>query len=506
MEIKSETSVSGHSFKARKSFEDEERGLGRPRASKIFNRVQRAKSGFTPPKGAVKKSLISRAHPLRPSPTGPSLRRAARRCTVKVNYVANKKAGQWDAHAKYLEREGAQKEGERGHGFDALHDEVELASETHRWQMDGDPRLFKIMLSPEDGDRVQLRDFTRNFMQDMESHVGKPLEWAAVDHYNTAHPHVHVVLRGKDNLQISPDLIRNGLRKMAEEQLTARLGYKSPMEVLKSKEKEIDARQFTGLDRDIQTRQMVGPDDRFHVTESMLKPDSKHPDYVAQRLRIQRLDTLEKLGVAEKVGSMTWALDAGWEKALKDLQVLQQRTAMVGQGRALMTDPRCPPVVTKIQPGNHLVGRVLGTGIDEQYDRSFILIEGTDSRAHIVYQNAAIEKQRAEQKLQPRALVALSGKSFEKDGKTVRYTKVMEYDLSIPDQHFSKTQIPEQALDDALDAGQQPEPDKAITGFQAIWHQQLLARQLQRKKEKDVQKEQGQVQRGKSVKKGKGID
>lgn len=522
MEIKSDTSASGHSFKARKSFEEEkERGIGRPRAAKVFNRVQRARGSSASSAASIKKApKISTRRPIRPSPKGPSLRAAARRCTVKVNFVSNKKAGQWAAHGRYLEREGAQKEGQLGEGFDAGSEPVSLSSKMHQWQMAGDERLFKIVVSPEEGDRLQLKAYTREFMSRLQSHVGKELEWAAVDHYNTGHPHCHVVLRGKDNLQISPELIRHGMRHIAEEIATERLGYKSDLEILKSKEKEIEARQFTGIDRDIQSRQAKGPDaDKTYVTEALLKPDARQPDYVAQRLRIRRLDTLTRLGVAEKVGHMTWALDNGWDKALKDLQVLQQRTAMVGQGRALMTDPRCPPVVTKIKTGDHLVGRVLGTGMDEQYDRSFILIEGTDSRVHIVYQNAAIEKQRAEQKLQPRSFVALSGKSFEKDGKTVNYSKVMEYNLSIPDQHFKSSKIPQQALDDALDAGQKPEPDKVMTGFQAIWHQQLMERQRQREKEKmlakqakDIDRKQAErkaidgVQPLESRKKGKGIE
>jgi type IV secretory pathway VirD2 relaxase len=506
--LKSDTSVSGKSFKAKKPrHEDDAISIHRPRASKVFSRVQREKGskGHADGKGgSEKKPLISHAHPVRPSPRGLALRSASRRCTVKVSYVANKKAGQWAAHGKYLEREGAQKEGEVGQGFNAAGDEVSLSSEMHKWQMEGDQRLFKIVVSPEDGDRLQMKEYTREFMARLQQHVGKDLEWAAIDHYNTGHPHTHVVLRGKDNLQISPDLIRNGMRKIAEEIATERLGYKSELEIQKSKEKEIDARQFTGIDKDIQAKQVAGPDSALtYVTEDRLTSASQHKDYVGQRLRIRRLETLEKLGVAEKVGAMTWALDTGWDKALKDLQLLQRRTSMVADGRALMTDPRCPLVVTKLQPGDHLVGRVLGTGVDEQFDRSYILIEGADSRVHILYQNAAIEKQRAAQHLQPRSLVAVSGKSFtNKEGKTVNFTKVQEYDLSIPDQHFKTVKIPEQALDDALDAGKQPDAS-ATVGFQAVWHRQLLERQLARQKEVEKKKTR-QVERTQKAK-GKGI-
>jgi len=140
----------------------------------------------------------------------------------------------------------------------------------------------------------------------------------------------------------------------------------------------------------------------------------------------------------------------------------------------------------------------LGTGLDEQYDRSFVLIEGVDSRAHIVYQNNAIEKERAEHRLEPRALVAIQGKSFEKDGKTIAYTKVLDYGVSIPDKGFDKTAIPEPALDDALDAGMRPDTERTV-GFQRIWHEQLLARQQERERRK--KEREAQAQKQKSVEK-----
>ena len=121
---------------------------------------------------------------------------------------------------------------------------------------------------------------------------------------------------------------------------------------------------------------------------------------------------------------------------------------------------------------------------------------------HIVYQNAAIEKQRAEQGLPLRHLVAVEGKSFEKDGKRVSYTAVEDYGLAIPDQHFAQVKMPEQALDGALDAGMAPDTAKSA-GFQAVWHRQLLDRQLQREKQRAEQKKQVAAQR---ERKGPGIE
>src|SRR3546814_13700357 len=44
-----------------------------------------------------------------------------------------------------------------------------------------------------------LRPFVRRLMTQMEEDLCTRLEWVAVDHYNTGHPHSHIILRGKDD-------------------------------------------------------------------------------------------------------------------------------------------------------------------------------------------------------------------------------------------------------------------------------------------------------------------
>ena len=499
-EKRSDTSVSGKSFVRGRSIEDEERH-GRPQAARIVRRMTAARRAL--PRGHIGKiaansKIAGSRRPLRSAPKSAADHSTARRVMVKVNYVPNRKAGQWAAHGSYLEREGAQQEGERGKGFDGVSDEVSLKDRLDAWQASEDPRLFKVILAPEDGERLAIRDYTREYMARLAPHLSEHperVEWAAIDHHNTGHPHVHLLIRGNHGLQISREMIGTGMRNLASEVATERLGYRSPGEIRMAKERQVDARKLTPLDREIDRMAKPPGDGRSFLAEKILAPNNRgYPD---QQLRIRRLEALERLGVAEKISTSIWALDAGWTKGLRELEILQTRSRMVAQARALMTDPRCPPQVTKIKPGDRLVGRVLGTGLDEAYDRSYILIEGTDYRAHIVYQNAGIEKARAMQGLQLRHLVALDGRSFEKgpsggqSGKTIPYVGVEDYGIVIPD-NPAPVKIPEKALDDAINAGTQAN-DHAATGFQRYWHEQLLARQRQRdaEKKKDEQKKQG---------------
>jgi len=41
-----------------------------------------------------------------------------------------------------------------------------------------------------------LKDTTRALMAQMEEDLGTRLDWVAVDHFDTAHPHTHIIARG----------------------------------------------------------------------------------------------------------------------------------------------------------------------------------------------------------------------------------------------------------------------------------------------------------------------
>jgi type IV secretory pathway VirD2 relaxase len=121
------------------------------------------------------------------------------RCAVRVTYLNNRTRGQWKAHGRYLARESATFEsGMEGAGFSRDGDGIDLAQRLQTWQADRDERLWKLIVSPEFGDRVELARLTRDLMRRMEEELATELEWAAVEHHNTEHPHVH---RGSSRTQ-----------------------------------------------------------------------------------------------------------------------------------------------------------------------------------------------------------------------------------------------------------------------------------------------------------------
>jgi type IV secretory pathway VirD2 relaxase len=149
---------------------------------------------------------------------------------VKVSFSRNAGRGTWRAHGRYLSREGAQRTGERGVGFDAERDDVRLPERLEIWQRAGDARVWKIVVSPEAGARADLQGHTRRLLAQMEVDLGTRLAWAAIDHHDTVHPHVHVVIRGVDDegqtLLLSRDYVHSGLRARSQELLTRELGHR----------------------------------------------------------------------------------------------------------------------------------------------------------------------------------------------------------------------------------------------------------------------------------------
>jgi type IV secretory pathway VirD2 relaxase len=126
----------------------------------------------------------------------------------------------------------------------------------------------------------------------MESDLGTRLDWLAVDHHNTGHPHTHIVIRGKDaggrDLVITPAYIREGLAARAQDIVTERLGPRRDLEIATASQSEVTKERFTGLDRAI----LAGAGDGVaRVTEGS-GPGGRF-DAALRRARLRHLEGLK---------------------------------------------------------------------------------------------------------------------------------------------------------------------------------------------------------------------
>jgi hypothetical protein len=108
--------------------------------------------------------------------SGQAQRTFNQRVAVRVSYSANKYPGQWKAHGRYVARESATQGGKAAEaGFNATERNLDIAANLDEWQGAGDERLFKIIVSPEFGDRLNLHQYARELLHRMEYDLGVQL-------------------------------------------------------------------------------------------------------------------------------------------------------------------------------------------------------------------------------------------------------------------------------------------------------------------------------------------
>lgn len=123
------------------------------------------------------------------------------RVIAKGNYVKGTSGmSKAHAHIKYIEhRPGKDKAQDERQFFSESRDKVP-SSEIRERVDDQDRRqvvMHRIVLSP-GHNRTDLKEFTRETMQELGERKGQKLEWYAIDHKNTDHSHIHVCVMGKD--------------------------------------------------------------------------------------------------------------------------------------------------------------------------------------------------------------------------------------------------------------------------------------------------------------------
>src|ERR1700730_5591166 len=246
------------------------------------------------------------------------------RVAVRVSYSANKNPGQWKAHGRYVARESATQGGKSTEaGFNATERNLDIASKIDKWQGAGDERLFKIIVSAEFADRLNLQQHTRELMKRMGLDLAAQLEWVAAVHHNTDHPHVHIALRGVDEkgipVRLPREYIRGGLRERAEEIATEALGYRSPADAQEAHRREAVQTRYTPLDPILQLSN-DGSSSHFVVTVNPEDGSLSESARELQKHLFARLMHLQKMGLAQFIRPQQWSVQADFEKVLRTLQ------------------------------------------------------------------------------------------------------------------------------------------------------------------------------------------
>ena len=310
--------------------------------------------------------------------------RHARRVVVKTHIVRQGISGgaSLSRHMIYLEREGVGRDGSDGLMFDADSDEADPKDFAER--SSDDRHHFRVIVSPEDAVQMDdLRSFTRELMKNMEWDLDTDLEWQAIDHWNTDNPHVHILIRGKDDLGkdliISRDYISNGMRGRAQQLVSLELGPRSEQEIRTDLDRQVSAERYTKLDAALIKRQS-------QIEGSIDLSTGQIGDKYYHNALIGRAQQLDQMGLAISDGPLRWTLHPNAEKILRDLGergdiIKTMHKAMRRDGR--QADPSRFAINTETT--KPVVGMLVDRGLhDELTDKAYAIVDGIDGRTHYV--------------------------------------------------------------------------------------------------------------------------
>lgn len=219
-------------------------------------------------------------------------------------------------------------------------------------------------------------------MTRVEADLETKLDWVAVDHFNTGHPHTHIIVRGVDDrgrdLIIARDYLTSGIRERAAELVDLDLGPRDDRAIEDRLRAEIEQERLTGIDR-----RLLAAMSSDRIIEATA------PQPFEQSLRTGRLAKLARLGLAEQQGHGRWALAKELEETLRRMgergdiiRTMQRALAARGGVPAPADQAIYDPAMTNAPS---LVGRVIERGLsDEARDRHYLLVEATDGRTHYV--------------------------------------------------------------------------------------------------------------------------
>ncbi|MGE0022818.1 MAG: DUF3363 domain-containing protein [Hyphomicrobium sp.] len=389
-----------------------------------------------------------------------------RRVIVKARYtrIVGGDLGAARAHIKYILRDGVTREGKPGRLYDASGEEVQSAAFLDRSA--DDPHQFRLVVSADEGAQLaDLKQFVRDLLAQMERDLDTKLDWVAVDHFNTGHPHTHIVIRGKDDqgkdLVMARDYIAHGVRARAQSLVTLELGPETELERMQKLFNEVGQERLTRLDRALIGR---SKDNILVVTAGDELDPARHT------LRVGRLKTLERLGLAEERQQGVWALDSQMETKLRQLGERADKFKMMQRALREAGIERSAAALALFERGprkDPLVGKVVGVGlVDEISDSTWVVLDAVDGRVHY----AELGRLKPAEVPQRETLVALAGGGL--DGKPSRVAKLQE--LSPVDVSHQVDYDGPTWLDQAILTKWRPEP--GMPGFASEVREAIAAR------------------------------
>ena len=311
--------------------------------------------------------LLRRLSPRSRSGSGGSARRGPdirQKCVVKMQYSNSGIAHSIQLN-EYLVREGTDIDGGRAKLY---------GTDIEEYRENMVDKNFRIFLSPQ-SDRIDLKELTEKFMKTLEQQTGYKFYWQAANHYNTAHPHAHILINGKDkygrDVEIPRDIVKTFMREYARDICTSQIGNRTAGEIALEKERELEAQRFTRLDESI--KDLCGGN--FSINK-------KHINSNYDRARVlTRLENLRRIGLCT-YNNGAYHLSSQWEDDLRANG--RYNTFLTARAELRYTDQ----ANLKIFSGQDgvITGKVtkIYKPDDDFSNNHAVIIEGLDGKAYFV--------------------------------------------------------------------------------------------------------------------------
>jgi hypothetical protein len=284
------------------------------------------------------------------------------KCVVKMQYSKSIKA-HYKQLNEYLVREGTDIDGGRAKLYGTDIDE---------YKSNMVEKNFRIFLSPQ-SDKINLKEMTEQFIKKLEQQTGYTFYWQAANHYNTAHPHAHLLINGTDKngkeIEIPRDVVKTFMREYARNICTAQIGHRTASEIAIEKEKELEAQRFTKLDQNI--KELGGDSGKIYSNQI----------YSDRQRVVTRLENLRKLGMCT-YDNGAYNLSPQWEDNLR--ANARYNTFLKARSELKQTDPS----KLKVYTGEHgtITGKVtkIFSPEDDFSNNHAVIVECPDGKAYFV--------------------------------------------------------------------------------------------------------------------------
>jgi hypothetical protein len=218
---------------------------------------------------------------------------------------------------------------------------------------------------------VKLDVLAKTFIKKIELQTGYRLYWLAAEHYNTAHPHVHLLINGRDqngkDVFFPRDVVKTFMRESARDVCTSLIGNRTTADMKREAQAAITANRFTPLDERM----------KEYVSEGRVYPEKARKD---RERYIRRLDHLRNLGVCAWNGS-AYVLQPDWEDTLKTIG--KYNAFMHAKTQLAYTSEHNLTVYTSAMGTK--TGRVTKIyQTDEVSDNHAVVVESIDGNAYFI--------------------------------------------------------------------------------------------------------------------------